>query len=153
MKLSEFKRHLEENPKLELCFVLPDKGRIEAHAHITEVGRTDRRFIDCGGTIRHIAACTLQAWVADDTDHRLLPGSLASILTKAEPLFSGDDLDVEVEYEDCNLSQFPVVSVQADDGLLAFHLTEKKTDCLAKDICILAAADTNEGCCSGGGCC
>ncbi len=153
MKLSEFKRNLEQHPEHELCFVLEDGGRIEAHAHITEVGRTDRRFIDCGGTIRHVAACTLQAWVADDTDHRLLPGTLASILTKAEPLLNGDDLDVEVEYEDCNLSQFPIVSAQAANGVLSFQLTEKKTDCLAKDVCIPATGNNGDSCCPGGGCC
>jgi hypothetical protein len=153
MKLSEFKRHLAAHPEHELCFVLADGGRIEAHAHITEVGRTDRRFIDCGGTIRHTAACTLQAWVADDTEHRLLPGRLASILDKAEPLLGNDDLDVEVEYEDCNLSQFPISSVQTGDGVLAFHLTEKKTDCLAKEVCIPSTGNTGESCCAGTGCC
>lgn len=153
MKISEFKKHLELHPEHELCFVLDDGGRIEAHAHITEVGRTDRRFIDCGGTIRRTAACTLQAWVADDTDHRLLPGSLAAILGKAEPIFDGEDLDVEIEYEDCNLSQFPITRVNAADGVLAFHLTEKKADCLAKEVCMPSTGSAEDSCCSGTGCC
>jgi hypothetical protein len=28
-------------------FMLPDGGLIPAHAHVTEVGRVDKRFIDC----------------------------------------------------------------------------------------------------------
>src|SRR5687767_4650390 len=108
MKVSELRSHLLSAPNHELCFVLPDGRRITALAHITEVGRTDRRFIDCGGTVREVSSCTLQAWVAEDHDHRLLPGSLDSILTKAQPILGTDDLAVEIEYEDGLLSQFPV---------------------------------------------
>ena len=89
---------------------------IAAHAHITEVGRIDKTFIDCGGTVRKVSTCSLQAWVADDTDHRLEPGQLATILDRAAPILSGDDLDVEIEYEDCQISQFPVETVSATDS-------------------------------------
>src|SRR4051812_20779768 len=58
--------HARTTPEHALTFVLPDGDRIPAHAHITEVGRIDKRFIDCGGTIRSLANCTLQAWVAED---------------------------------------------------------------------------------------
>ena len=50
MKLSEFTSHLGQSPERELRFVLPDGGFIEAHAHITEVGRVEKSFIDCGPT-------------------------------------------------------------------------------------------------------
>lgn len=153
MKVSEFRRHLQATPNLELRFVLPDGGHIPAHAHITEVGRTDRRFLDCGGTLRKVASCTLQAWVADDVDHRLKPGSLVTILGKAEPILETDELDVEIEYEDGFLSQFPVIAAQVREGFLEFHLTTKHTDCLAKEIC-LPAEDSEGSCCSAsGGCC
>jgi hypothetical protein len=69
-----------------------------------------------------------------------------------EPILGTDDLDVEVEYEDGFLSQFPIVGATTRDGVLEFHLTTKHTDCLAKESCMPA----NEGeaaCCSGGGCC
>lgn len=154
MKVSEFRRHLQAAANHELCFVLPDGGRIPAHAHITEVGRTDRRFLDCGGTLRHVSSCTLQAWVADDVEHRLLPGSLVAILGKAEPILGTDELDVEIEYEDGFLSQFPVIGSEARDGILAFHLATKHTDCLAKEICTPApAAGDQSECCASGGCC
>ena len=51
MKTSEFKTQLQRHPESELCFMLPDGGRIPAHAHITEAGRVDKTFVDCGGTI------------------------------------------------------------------------------------------------------
>lgn len=152
MKVSEFRQHLQNAPDHELCFVLPDGGRIPVHAHITEVGRTDRRFLDCGGTTRHIASCTLQTWTADDVDHRLLPGSLVTILNKAAKVLETDDLDVEIEYEDGILSQFPVLSSESDSQTLYFKLGLKHTDCLAKEIC-LPAATTSDACCSTGGCC
>ena len=151
MKTSEFISHLRNHPDSELCFVLPDGGRIAAHAHITEAGRVDKTFIDCGGTKRSTAACTLQAWVADDVEHRLAPGKLAGILELAAPIFRGEDLDVEIEYEDGLISQFPVKAASASDQVLYFHLTTKHTDCLAKELCTPQPAAS--GCCGTTGCC
>ncbi len=152
MKVSELRDHLKSSPQHELRFVLPDGGFIPVHAHITEVGRTDRRFIDCGGTVRAVSACTLQAWVAEDFDHRLLPAGLVGILGKAQPVLGTDELDVEVEYEDGFLSQFPVLRAEDDGAVLSFHLGVKHTDCLAKELCTPAPKDAN-ACCASGGCC
>jgi hypothetical protein len=136
MKLSEFKNSLQRFPSHQLRFILPDGDVIAAHAHITEIGRIDKTFIDCGGTIRKVSTCSLQAWVADDTDHRLEPGQLASILDKAAPILEDEDLDVEIEYEDCQISQFPVENVSVQGNDLKFYLGTKHTDCLAKDVCL-----------------
>ena len=149
MKTSEFKTYLEKHPNHELRFVLPDGDRVPVHAHITEVGRIDKAFIDCGGIVRKVSNTTLQAWVADDVDHRLSPGKLAGVLSVAASLFNGDDLDVEIEYEDCVISQFPVQTANAEDGVLAFQLGSKHTDCLAKDVCLAEPT----GCCAGKGRC
>ncbi len=151
MKLSEFKSHLQRRPDDELRFAFQDGGLIEAHAHITEVGRIDKAFVDCGGTVRRLAYCSLQAWVAEDTDHRLSPGKLASIIEKAAPILGGDDIDVEIEYQDGLISQFPVEGASTAEGALIFHLTTKNTDCLAKELCLPSA--NQEGCCANGGCC
>lgn len=146
MKISTFKEALRQSSDLQLCFVLPDGDLVAAHAHITEVGRIDKTFVDCGGTVRKVSTCSLQAWVADDTDHRLEPGQLASILDNAAAILADEDLDVEIEYEDCQITQFPVenVSVQGDD--LKFYLGTKHTDCLAKDVC-LPNGSGECGCC------
>lgn len=156
MQQSEFQDRLRAHPEAQLRFELPDGGLIEAHAHITEVGRVDRSFIDCGGTIRRISVCNLQAWVADDVDHRLSPGKLARVLDLAAPLFHGEDLPVEIEYEDGLISQFPVLSAEGGpDGVLRFVLGSKHTDCLAKDVCLPPqGAGAASSCCTpGGGCC
>lgn len=150
MRLSEFKNHLSSFPDHELRFILPDGGMIEAHAHITEVGRIEKTFIDCGGTIRRTICCSLQAWVADDIEHRLAPKRLASIIEKAAPILGDDELEVEIEYQDCLISQFPVASASTEGSALFFHLTEKHTDCLAKDICL---PRTPTDCCNGNACC
>lgn len=152
MKSSAFVESLKQNPNLNLRFVLPDGGIVPAHAHITEVGRVDKTFFDCGASFRKSSFLCLQAWVADDTEHRLPAGKLADIIERAAPLFQGDDLEVELEYEDGLISQFPVNSLTADGECVVVFLTTKHTDCLAKDIC-LAPAQESEGCCSGSGCC
>jgi hypothetical protein len=152
MKLTEFKSHLERSSDRELRFVFPDGGQIEAHAHITEVGRVEKRFIDCGGTLRTVTHCSLQAWVADDVDHRLTPTRLAGIIDQAAPIMNGEDLDVEIEYQDGLISQFPVTSATLTENALLFHLTTKETDCLAKERCGLPAAEGDK-CSPGAACC
>ncbi len=149
MKTTEFKTHLLNHPNHELRFILPDGDRVPVHAHITEVGRIDKTFIDCGGKVRKISNATLQSWVADDVDHRFAPRKLAGAFDLAAPLFNGDDLDVEIEYEDCAISQFPVLTAEAEDGVLTFQLGSKHTDCLAKDVCLV---EPTSGC-AGEGCC
>lgn len=135
-----------------VSFVLPDGGRIPAHAHITEVGRIDREFLDCGGVLRRTSFCCLQAWVADDTDHRLSAGKLVTIIGRAlEPLGLAA-LPVEVEYEDGLISQFPVVSVSAGD-VVVLHLGTKHTDCLAKEICLPVPGAAEGSCKPDSGCC
>lgn len=136
MNLAEFKRHLRLNPSAELRFQLPDGGMIDAHAHITEVGRVDRTFVDCGGTVRKVSSCLLQSWVADDVEHRLLPGKLADILTKAAPILRDEEIPVEIEYEDNVVSQFPITGAAIGNGAMVFTLGTRHTDCLAKDVCI-----------------
>jgi len=150
MKTSDFKAQLERHPHSELCFMLPGGDRIPVHAHITEAGRVDKTFVDCGGTLRKVSAATLQAWVAEDLDHRLPAGKLAGVLEMAAPIFNGDDLDLEVEYEDAFISQFPVTGTSASDDVLYIHLGTKHTDCLARELC---AAEEPGGCCGSDGCC
>jgi hypothetical protein len=115
MKTSQFKQYLERYPDHELRFILPDDDMVPIHAHITEAGRIDKTFVDCGGIVRKISNVTLQAWVADDIDHRLSPGTLAGIMNIASPIFGADDLEVEIEYEDCSISQFPVLTASVAD--------------------------------------
>ena len=149
MTLSHFLTVLINHPTAALRFLLPDGGLIAAHAHITEVARIDKTFVDCGGTIRKLSACVLQAWVADDLDHRLAPSKLSDILNRAAPLLGSHELPVEIEYEDGLLSQFPVLSAQHTGETLVFALGSKHTDCLAKELCTPNPVTT----CHGKGCC
>lgn len=144
MKLSDFKKALLSAPEAKLKFVLPDGDVIEPHAHITEVGRIDKTFIDCGGKIWKKSTCLLQAWVADDVEHRFLPGKLVVVLEKAAPILGEDDLEMEIEYEDCAITQFTVGAVALADGVLTFQLGDKHTACLAQDVCLTGNA---AGCC------
>jgi len=149
MNIADFKDHLRRNPEATLRFQLPDGGLIPVHAHITEVGRVEKTFVDCGGTVRELKSCLLQTWVADDTEHRLAPKKLADILDRAAGVLLSEELPVEIEYEDDLVSQFPVSAADALDGALVFYLVTKHTDCLAKELCL----PKPEECCSGGGCC
>ncbi len=139
MIITELLNHLRANADKPLLFVMPDGGFIPAHYHITEVGHVMKRFIDCGGTRRTLETCLLQTWVHDDVDHRLYAGKLATIFGMAGDVLPHHDLPVEVEHEDGVVAQFPVESAEVIDGMLAFRLGLKHTDCLARGICLPGA--------------
>jgi hypothetical protein len=143
MKLVELQAMLAAYPAAELRFQLPNGDAIPAHAHVTEVARLDKRFIDCGGTLRMDRCCRLQTWVAHDLDHRLHADKLLKILHKAAPVLETDDLEVDIEYQAGFISQFPLAEIRFEQGRLLFVLTERHTACLAEDKCLPKPSVTN----------
>jgi hypothetical protein len=135
MTVAELRAVLAAHPEAKMHWMLPDKAFVPEHYHITEVGRLQTDFIDCGGTIRSRASCLLQIWVADDKDHRLQTNKLAKIMEIASPVLKSDDLPVEVEYEEGTISQYPVAGVEVTPAGLLFYLGAKHTACLAPDKC------------------
>jgi len=135
VKLNDLKSLLTVHPTLPR-FILPDGDQIAPHFHITEVGHVAKRFIDCGGTLHERRdTCLLQTYVADDVDHRLNAATFAKILTLGDQVLPHDRLDVEVEYEDCAVTQAPITSAEIRGEHIELQLGEKHTDCLAKEAC------------------
>ena len=136
MLLSELKKVLAENSHRHIRFILPTGSKVPPHAHVTEVARMDKRFIDCGGTFRTETLCRLQTWFADDTDHRLAAGKLLAILNKAASFLETENLEVDVEHEAPFVSQFPIASVAVEAETLLVRLGVRHTACLAEDKCL-----------------
>lgn len=156
MNLRALKQHLELNAEKPVGFIFDDGDYVPGHFHVTEVGHVAKSFIDCGGTVRNVATVQLQVWLGNDEHHRLTAGKLAKIIELAEPLIPSDDLEVEVEYEGCVLSQYTVDNASAIDGQIIFRLGDKHTDCLAKEACGIdpaGKASAAAGCCGGSPCC
>lgn len=136
MKLSELKSILRAHPAELPRFVLPDGAQVPAHFHISEVGYVAKRFIDCGGTLHDTTeTCLLQTYVAGDIEHRLDAGTLTKILDLGQQVLPHDDVEVEVEYEACGVSQYPIASAEVDGEMMVLKLSSKHTDCLAKEKC------------------
>lgn len=152
MNVAEFRAVLSANADAALHLMLPDGDFVPAHFHVTEVGRVQKDFIDCGGTTRSAVSCLLQVWVADDVAHRLTAGKLANVLRLAGPLLQSDELPVEVEYERDAISQFPVAAAEVTPSGVLFHLGTKHTDCLARDKCGVGECAPATGC-AAPGCC
>lgn len=123
------------NPNMAIRLMLPDGSFIPAHFHVTEVGRVQKDFIDCGGTIRNSTTCVLQAWVANDVSHRLDTSKLANIIHKGIELFGTTNIPLEVEYDNGVISQYPVDEATMSSDGLVLHLRTKHTTCLAPDRC------------------
>ncbi|MEO6245101.1 MAG: DUF6428 family protein [Opitutaceae bacterium] len=149
MTVSALRAALAAAPVLPLTVLWPDGDAIEAHFHVTEVGRVQKDFVDCGGTLRRTVTCLLQTWVGDDVDHRITAGKLLKAFEHAGPVLGGEDLPVELEYEACNVVQFFVTAVVTKSDRLVVQLGGKHTDCLAKELCVPSSrlAGEGTGCC------
>ena len=135
MILAELKQLLFENPDAAVAIQLPDGGFVPSHFHVTEVGLVSKDFIDCGGTRRSSQRCQLQIWVANDTDHRINASKLLQIISIGQSLLGSEDLEVDLEYGEDFISQFPLVAADCTDQRILLSVAGRATDCLAKDRC------------------
>ena len=104
MNLSNLKTIL---PQLsEILFQFEDGTTVPAHFHVTEIGQISKKFIDCGGTIRHENKVNFQLWTADDLDHRLAPSKLLDIIALSEKHLNIEDAPIEVEYQGTTIMTF-----------------------------------------------
>lgn len=148
MKLSELKALLSRHPDADLRLILPGGSPIPADFHVTEVGHSARNFMDCGGIVRFSEACVLQVWrTDDDKGHRLKAGRLGAILGQSARVIPSEGLEVEIEYEDAVVSQYPVESFESAAGVLEFTLGRRHTACLARGACGIGGE-----CCGGADC-
>ena len=157
MKLSEVKTVLS---KLEtIAFQLPNGDLVPNHFHVTEVGKITKNFVDCGGTLRNEEVINFQLWNADDYDHRLHPDKLLNIIELSEKILALKDQEIEVEYQGQTIEKYGLEFADKN-----FLLTNKATDCLAKDSCgipeekpklqMVNVGNSDTGACApGGGCC
>jgi hypothetical protein len=151
MTLEEFKQKLTSVS--EVTFLKPDGTTIPKHFHITEVGQTNKKFIDCGGTIYQEQAIVMQLWESIDFWHRLEPSKLNTIIELSEKKLGIGNHEIEIEYQEETIGKFGVVF---ENGV--FKLTSKQTACLASDQCGIPALEgiKENGqlrCTPGGGCC
>lgn len=128
MNLNTLKEILNEINSIR--FILPNGNLVPIHFHVTEVGFIEKRFIDCGGTLRNEQFINFQLWEAGDYDHRLLPEKLLSIISMGENQLNLPNAEIEVEYQGETIEKFGVEF----DGI-SFLLINKQTACLAEDAC------------------
>ncbi|WP_224488747.1 DUF6428 family protein [Robertkochia flava] len=156
MKLSEVKAALAQIDAL--YFELPDGSMVPSHFHVTEIGEVQRRFIDCGGTLRKQTVINFQLFTAEDYDHRLLATKLKDIIAVSEKQLLLDDHEIEVEYQGSTIEKYGL-----EFNGKHFMLTPTHTDCLAKEACgipekkpkvRLSELQATAGACTpGSGCC
>jgi hypothetical protein len=156
MKVSEIKKQLGQLE--QIAFQLPNGDLVPRHFHVTEVGEVQKKFIDCGGTVREEKRVNFQLWEANDYDHRLHPEKLVKIIELSEQVLGLGDHEIEVEYQGETIGKYDL-----DFNGTHFLLMAKATDCLAQDKCGIpedklkvSLSDLQEqtDCCTpGSGCC
>ena len=149
MNFFEFKSELQKQD--ELAFILPNGISFPAHFHITEIGRTQKQFVDCGGTVRNIGEINIQLWLADDVNHRLNTKKLLQIIQETESKIILPDEEILVELQGETIEKYTLM--QSDFGFL---LQATQTACLAEDSCGIpkekikvVLAPCNRGLCPG----
>ncbi len=159
MKLSELRSLLEANPQRQFRLLLPDASPVPVSFHITEIGRVEKRFLDCGGTPRETTTCQLQVWVGEDLDHRIETQKMAGILDQGKTLLPDGSVPVEIEYEDRVVSQYTIEGHEVTAEAVILRLAHKHTECLASELCglpprefRLPAIAGKAFCCGPGGC-
>lgn len=135
MILSELKELLTAHADRYFRISLPDGSAVPVSFHITEVGRVQKTFLDCGGTLRESLTCQLQVWVGEDYEHRIETGKMAAILNKAKAYLPDESIPVEVEYEDRVISQYIIEGHDLTDDAVVLKLAHKHTECLAPELC------------------
>jgi len=131
MTLNQLQRSLNNHPRSFPRFVLPGGDSIPAHAHITEVGHVVRSFIDCGGMTGKEEKAVLQTHVGADIDHRLQSDRLSKILDLGKRVMPTSGVPVEVEYDCCVVSQYPITEVRSEGENLFVFLGRSQTQCRA----------------------
>ena len=138
LKGSEKSLRFESNPSFSL--EVPD------HFHVTEVGRMDKQYMDCGGVLRMEEFCIIQVWSAHDVEHRLTSSKFLKILDMADATFDLAGLSIRIEYGEKVASQYVLSAVREEGEFLWLFLEARKTDCLAPDKCGVSSC-CEEGCC------
>ncbi|HUP78824.1 MAG TPA: DUF6428 family protein [Pirellula sp.] len=147
MNVYELKDLLGRQPESTLRFTLPTDDALPAHFHLTEVGRVEKSFIDCGGTKRSNVSCQLQLWTAEDFEHCLYAEKMLRILNLSAEILKSDELPIEVEYGSDVTSIYMIGDVVSAFGSIKISLLGKQTDCLAKEKCGVGGCSDTQGCC------
>ena len=137
----QLRKVLAANPNVNLHIMLPTGEFVPENFHVTEIGKVNKKFIDCGGTRRETVVCVLQVWTAKDYDHRLSSTKLDKIMQLAATLLGRKTLPLEVEYGKEYAVQYPVGGLEVTPNGILFTLGIKHTECLAPDKCGVS------GCC------
>jgi hypothetical protein len=145
MQFDELLQIAQAHPKTSLRFVLPNGDSIPPHAHLTEVGHVVKTFIDCGGVTGREEKIVLQTHVGDDTDHQLQADRFAKILELGARVIPDSQLEVDVEYDCCVVSQYPIASVNAQGDALEVTLRPGRTQCRARE---RREAESTSSCCN-----
>lgn len=156
MTLYELKAQLDNCE--QLSFQYENGEKLAPHFHLTELGRLDKYFIDCGGQVRNQTQLSMQLWHADDLDHRLSAEKFKRIIALSESKLGLPNAEILVEVQGKTIETYALGFAGNTFVLQALH-----TDCLASDACGLPAkpkiqlaglTQTVEACCTpGGGCC
>ena len=126
---------LKNESPASIRIFLPGGEEVPANFHVTEVGRVQKDFIDCGGTVRRSLHGQVQLLVANDFEHRISSEKLLRILDASAPVLGDEPLPLSVEYGQKTAVIYEVTKLEVTEGEMEIRLGDPQTGCLAPDTC------------------
>ena len=143
----------QADSNLNVSIYTPSGLGVPSHFHITEIGRTTKNFVDCGGTKRTESNTSFQVWVANDVDHRVTVGKLVKIIESGIGLVDEND-QIVFEYDNSHtINLYGIQKIQRLESAFNIFLSQMRTNCLAPDKCKVKPEQMPKKCCAGKGCC
>lgn len=104
--------------------------KVPNHFHVTEIAQINKKYIDCGGTLRNDEFINFQLLIAGDIDHRLQAKKFLNIIEKSEKELKIGDFPIRVEYQGNTIENY---DLEYENSKLV--LKNRHTECLAGDSC------------------
>jgi hypothetical protein len=141
------------DPECRIAIYTPSGLSVPCHFHITEIGRTAKKFVDCGGVERETSDTTFQIWVAEDTDHKMTVGKFLNIIEAGSYLVDEED-QIVFEYDNNHtIGLYGISLIQQLEHFFNMFLVQKRANCLAPDKCGVKPEQMPKTCCGNKGCC
>ena len=161
MKTQELFNLLKNNKDKSLLFEYAKNQLVAANYHITEVKHITINSVDCGSKTDAWKETIIQLWESPSeigkTEFMTVKKALSILerVGKLKPYV----LDAEVKFEYSNATfhtaQLFVLDYEVKNNNLILKLAVEKTDCKAKDSCVIPEEESvSDSCCSpSSGCC
>jgi hypothetical protein len=151
---------MNKHQNKHLLFEYVPNRFVKPSYHITEVKHLKIDSVDCGASTDSWNETIVQLWESPREKYKteyMTVEKANSIFIRVASMKSFDmDSEIKIEYSNelFHTAQLFIQSFVIEDDKLIFQLSVEKTDCKAKDVCVVPEPAMEMACCEpSSGCC